>query len=115
MKTYCTWINNEKNSKCFTHPNTDWFANSIDERFTFQETQYSWAKNPALTEYIWILEYPDDMPNQDIAKYKNDLKNYKIKDKTEKHINDLLLEWYNWEVTVLDFIFTDNRPTDNIL
>ena len=112
MKQYITWINHKKNTNNFQHPNTNWFADSIDSDFIFHETQYTWPKNPVLQEYVWTLEYPDTKTNWEIAQYKSWLSKFQLKDKTEVEINALLNTRYAWDVTVTDFVFTDNRPMD---
>ncbi len=104
-------MDHQKNENNFQHPNTDWFANSISIDFILHETSYSWPKNPILQEYIWILEYPDTKTNWEIAQYKSDLAKFQMKDKTEVEVNDLLNTRYDWEVTVNNFVFIDNRPS----
>ena len=97
-KKYVTWENITVNPNRKIHINTDNFW-EYNWEWIFKETwftDWNWL-------YIWMLD------NETIPTTPFD---FKIIEKTEEEINILLNTWYWWDVTVNDFVFTDNRPTD---
>lgn len=95
-KKYVTWCSCDQTITQKGHPNTNNYWNDY-QSWTFQETPYTdWEI------YVWILDSDVEIPTT----------NFNIIEKTETEINTLLNTWYNWGVTVSNYIFTDNRTFD---
>ena len=95
---YITWKQITVNENKIIHPNTENFW-EYNWDCIFQETwftDWNWT-------YIWILE-SETIPSTPF--------DFNITEKTETEINTLLNTWYNWDVTVDNYIFTDNRKLD---
>jgi len=98
MKKYIIRTAIQVNPQRIIHPNTDEFWD-YNWEWEFIETSYSdWLT------YIWILDWIETIP---VSVF-----DFKLEEKTELEINEILNTWYDWEVQVKDFIFTDNRPIE---
>jgi len=105
MKQYITWNRKKVNDFLYEDPNTNnRVSKETNWQTTFNETGFQIADG----RFISWVEYPDTTTQEEITYYLS-LEpefNFNLIDETEA--NALLSEL--WEVSVNNFIFTDNRP-----
>lgn len=107
MKHYVTYTRKNINDNFFSDPNTDWAVEKQTQGLiTFNETPYE-----INGVFISLIEYDTSSINLQELEYFRTLDpdfNFTIVEEDE--VNKLLSTL--WDVSVKDFIFTDNRPID---
>jgi len=109
MKKYITWKPKKVNSNLIEHPNTNDRVNKETKwAIIFTETPYQIADG----RYISFLEHDWNIVQAQLDNWKvlDPAFEFTIIDEVEANL--LLSEL--WDVSVTDFIFSDNRPTDII-
>ena len=112
MKQYVSW-KLKPVEWGFEHPIThDRDKEVTGGKIDFLETQYMNGDNVN----IWIIEYDETIVTQeDLILFASAEPLFKLTILTELEVIDFLSVPYNWEVTVQDFIFTDNREVDFLI
>ena len=98
-----TWKRVKVNENRFVDPNTDWAFEKATEWATFTETPYQIAD----WRFISFVEYPDTTTQEQINTLINEYSAFEFTFIDEATVNQLLSEL--WDVSVNNFIFTDNR------
>lgn len=93
----------------FIDPNTDWAFENATEGAIFTETPYQIADG----RFISVVEYPDETTQSTIDWLILAYSVFEFTFIDETEANLLLSEL--WDVTVTNFIFKDNRPTDFLI
>ena len=111
MKKYITWNRKKVNDNYYQDPNTNDRA-SLESGWvvTFTETPYqlNWT-------FISVVEYPDNTPQEQLDYFMSIDPDFNFTILTEEEANALLQTAYNWEVSVNNFVFTDNRPNNFLI
>ena len=106
MLNYITWKSVEITPNYFIHPNTDSLFNDVTTDSTFFETGYKIADG----RYVSYVEYPDTTTQATIDNLIATYNQFEFVIIDETTANTLLSEL--WDVTVANYVFTDNRPVD---
>jgi hypothetical protein len=109
MLRYITWKRVKINDNYFIDPNTNWEFEKATKDSKFTETPYQlndWR-------FISIVEYPNETTQEQIDLLISAYSAFNFTFITEIEANNLLSEL--WEVSVKDFVFSDNRPINNLL
>jgi len=107
MKQYITWKRKKINDFRYEDPNTNDRVN-VETGWitTFFETPYQITDG----RFISYVEYPDITSVEEVEYFRNLDPDFSFTFIDELEANTLLSEL--WDVTVSDFVFTDNRPQD---
>jgi hypothetical protein len=109
MKKYITWKPKKINDYLYEHPNTnDRVQTETSWAIIFTETSFQIDDG----RYISLVEHADDMPQSEIDHWRELDTAYEFTIIDETTANTLISEL--WDVTVSNFIFTDNRPVDDV-
>ena len=109
MKRYITYKRKQINLNCFQDPNTNNRVEIETNWVTkFTETAYQHTDWRVLS----YVEYPDETTAEQVEYFRLLDPAFEFTFITESQAIDLLNETYGWEVTVSNFIFTDNRTSD---
>ena len=104
IKKYITRKRVKVSEYKYIDPNTDGQFGSVTSNATFIETPYKIADG----RFISIVEYPDTTPQATIDWLIASYAPFEFTFIDEATANILLSEL--WDVTVSNFVFTDNRP-----
>ena len=108
MKRYITNTRKKINDNYYQDPNTNGIVEDATSWVTvFTETKYelNWV-------FLWIVEYPDDSSDELVEYFRVFDEAFSFTFITEEKANEMLSEI--WDISVSDFVFTDNRPVDVI-
>jgi len=102
MRKYITYQRIKANENFYLDPNTNGAFEQATENSKFNETPYehNWV-------FLWHIEYPDATPQEVIGGLLEEYKDFHFTFITEVEANTFLAQI--WDVTVKDYIFTDNR------
>ena len=107
MQRYITWTRKKVNDNLYADPNTNDRVNiETNWQTTFYETPYQindWR-------FISYVDYPDTTTEEEITYYLWLEPEFNFTLITEEEANTLLSEL--WDVSVSNFEFKDNRPSD---
>ena len=106
MKRLITWKRVQATPNYFIDPNTNNQFNDTTEWATFTETPYKIADG----RFISMVEYPDATTQARIDELIASYSAFEFTFIDETTANALLAEL--WDVSVSNFIFTDNRPIE---
>lgn len=108
MKRYITYTRKKINDNYYQDPNTNNRVKKETNWVTkFFETPY---------EFGWVflayVEYPNKTTIEEIEYFRNLDKDFNFTFIMEEEVNILLLKI--WDISVKDFVFTDNREFEEI-
>jgi len=107
MKNYILWDRIKVSENRYIDINTDWAFDNVTTDSTFTETPYNvWLR------FLWVVEYPADTTQEVIDTLVAEHSEFNCVFITEAEANTFLAEI--WDITVSDYIFTDNRPQEII-
>lgn len=107
MQRYITYTRKKESDNFYSDPNTNnRVAIETAGYTTFYETCYEY--NGTFLAYV---EYGDSFTDEQVAYFQNLDPAYNFTFLTEEEANTFLSNL--WDVSVKDFIFTDNRPLDD--
>ena len=103
MLRYITYTRKKVNDNYYMDPNSQNTFENQTTNSTFYETPYeiNWT-------FIAYVEYPDDTTQDRIDELLQAYTSFNFSFITEEEANELLSEL--WDVSVKDFVFTDNIP-----
>lgn len=109
MQKIITWKAKKINDYLYEHPNTnDRVQTETSWAITFTETNFQIADG----RYISLVQHADNMSQESIDYWRELDPAYEFTIIDEATANSLLAEL--WDVTISNFIFTDNRPVDDM-
>lgn len=105
IKRYITFFRKKENENFYSDPNTNWKFDRLTVDSKFYETPYevNWT-------FLAYVEYPDNTLLSTIDNFIVENSEYNFTFLTEEEANEFLSNL--WDVSVKDFIFTDNRPLE---
>lgn len=105
MKKYITWKEKKINDNLYQHPNTDDMVNkNTNWEIKFFETPYKIADG----RYVSYIEHAWTIPQARLDQYRTFDPAFEFTIIDEATANSLLSQL--GDVTVSNFVFTDNRP-----
>lgn len=110
MKNYVFYTNFMRDAFTFETPNTeDRVFKTWRWKITFQETIYWPVENQDDMRMIGIVEYDESIIDEEVLQaFYRQMSMFVMMPVTEEKINNFLQKYYP-EVSVSNFIFTDNR------
>lgn len=106
MRKYITYTRKKINDNYYQDPNT----NNIVEEATGWITKFTETAYDYNGVFIAYVEFPTDTSDEQIEYFRTLDSDFNFTFVTEEEANIHLANI--WDITVEDFVFTDNRPED---
>jgi len=106
MKRYITYKRKRINDNLFQDPNTN---NRVEIETGWMTKFFETSYQHADWRFLAHVEYPDEATVEQVEYFRLLDPAFEFTFITEQEANTLLQQTYNWDVTVTDFVFTDNR------